>query len=72
MNTRKQYKKSPPPSPMYVVINREGEVFTGLCRGYTQWSGNWLEAKPLYKENTTRLLEENIGAEIIKEEELLK
>ena len=28
--------------------------------------------KTLYKENTTRLLEENIGAEIIKEEELLK
>ena len=72
MNTQRQYRKSNPPTPMYVVINREGEVFTGLSRGYTQWSSNWFEAKPLYKENTTRLLEENIGAEIIKEEELLK
>lgn len=58
--------------PMYVVINREGEVFTGLIGGYTQWSYDWLQAKPLYVENTTRLLEENIGAEIIKEEEILK
>jgi hypothetical protein len=57
---------------MYVVINREGEVFTGLKGGYTQWSGNWFEAKPLHVENTTRLLEENIGAELINEEELLK
>jgi hypothetical protein len=72
MNTRRQHRKSNPPTPMYVVINREGEVFTGLRMGYTQWSSNWFEAKPLYKENTTRLLEENIGAEIIKEEELLK
>ena len=57
---------------MYVIINREGEVFTGLIRGYTQWSYDWKQAKPLYVENTTRLLEENIGAEIIKEEEILK
>ena len=72
MNIKRKYKKSNPYTPMYVVINREGEVFTGLRMGYTQWSSNWFEAKPLYKENTTRLLEENIGAEIIKEEELLK
>jgi hypothetical protein len=57
---------------MYVVINRDGEVFTGLKGGYTQWSGNWFEAKPLHVENTTRLLEENIGTELINEEELLK
>ena len=56
---------------MYVVINREGEVFTGLIRGYTQWSYDWKSAKPLYVENTTRLLEENIGAELIKEEEII-
>jgi hypothetical protein len=56
---------------MYVVINKDGEVFTGLHKGYAQWSYDWFEAKPLYKENTTRLLEENIGAEIIKEEELI-
>jgi hypothetical protein len=56
---------------MYVVINREGEVFTGLIRGYTQWSYDWKQAKPLYVENTSRLLEENIGAELIKEEEII-
>jgi hypothetical protein len=56
---------------MYVVINREGEVFTGLIRGYTQWSYDWKSAKPLHVENTTRLLEENIGAELIKEEEII-
>lgn len=72
MNTRRQYRKSPPPQQMYIVVNKEGEVFTGLMRGYTQWSSDWLEAKPLYKESTTRLLEENKGAEIIKEEEILK
>jgi hypothetical protein len=57
--------------PMYVVINREGEVFTGLIRGYTQWSYDWKSAKPLHVENTTRLLEENMGAELIKEEEII-
>jgi hypothetical protein len=57
---------------MYVVINREGEVFTGLKGGYIQWSYNWLEAKPLHKENTTWLLEFNSEAELINEEELLK
>ena len=54
---------------MYVVINREGEVYTGLIKGYTQWSYDWKQAKPLYVENTSILLEENIGAELIKEEE---
>jgi hypothetical protein len=56
--------------PMYVVINREGEVYTGLIRGYTQWSYNWQQAKPLYVENTSILLEENRGAELINEEEI--
>lgn len=71
MTTRRQYKKSLPPQQMYVVINKEGEVFTGLVRGYSQWSYDWLTAKPLHKENTTRLLEENLGAELIKKEELI-
>ena len=56
---------------MYVVINKEGEVFTGLMKGYSQWSYDWFEAKPLYKENTTWLLRRTPGAEIIKEEELI-
>ena len=56
---------------MYVIINREGEVFTGLLRGYTQWSYDWKQAKPLYVENTSILLEENRGAELINEEEII-
>jgi hypothetical protein len=71
MNTRRQYKKASPSQQMYVVVNREGEVFTGLIRGYTQWSYDWKQAKPLHVENTTRLLEENIGSELIKEEEII-
>ena len=55
---------------MYVVINKHGEVFAGILKGQIQWSYDWSQAKPLFKENTTRLLEENFEAEIIKEEEL--
>jgi hypothetical protein len=58
-------------NPMYVVINREGEVYTGLIKGYTQWSYDWKQAKPLYVENTSILLEENRGAELINEEEII-
>ena len=56
---------------MFVIINREGEVYTGLLNGYTQWSYDWKQAKPLHVENTTRLLEENMGAELINEEEII-
>ena len=71
MNTRRQYRKSLPSQQMFVIINREGEVYTGLLGGYTQWSYDWKRAKPLHVENTTRLLEENMGAELIKEEEII-
>ena len=71
MNTRRQYRKSLPSQQMFVIINREGEVYTGLLNGYTQWSYDWKQAKPLHVENTTRLLEENIGSELIKEEEII-
>lgn len=71
MNTRRQYRKSPQPTQMYIVVNKEGEVFTGLQQGYTQWSYNWIEGKPLLKENTSWLLRHNPGAEVIKEEEII-
>ena len=71
MNTRRQYRKSPLLQQMYVVINKEGEAFTGLKSGYTQWSYDWFNAKPLNKENTSWLLRYNPGAELIKEEELI-
>ncbi len=56
---------------MYIVVNKHGEVFTGLIKGSTQWSYDWSQAKPLFKENTSRLLEENCGAELVKEEEII-
>ena len=56
---------------MYVVLNRDGEVYTGMIKGFAQWSYDWFNAKPLNKENTTWLLEHNLGAEIVKEEELI-
>jgi hypothetical protein len=71
MSIRRKYKKSKPFPQMYVILNKYGQVFTGMKKGYIQWSDNWLEAKPLFKENTTLLLQENKGAELIKEEELI-
>jgi hypothetical protein len=56
---------------MYVVVNRHGEVYAGMAKGQLQWSYNWFEAKPLHVENTTKLLQEHMGAELIKEEEII-
>jgi len=70
MSIRRQYRKSKPYPQMYVVVNKHGEVFAGLLKGQIQWSYNWNEAKPLLIENTTRLLQEHFGAELIKEEEI--
>ena len=55
---------------MYVVINKEGEVYTGLKQGNAQWSYDWSEAKPLFKQSTSWLLRYNPGAEMVKEEEI--
>lgn len=55
---------------MYVVMNKDGEVFTGLLKGNISWSYDWSEAKPLFKESTNWLLREYSGAEIIKKEEI--
>ena len=66
----KQRKKYTP-SNMYVVINQNGEVFTGLQRGYPVYSSNWDQAKPLNKENTTYLMNEK-GVELISENEFFK
>jgi hypothetical protein len=64
----KQGKKYTP-SNMYVVVNQNGEAFTGFKRGYPEYSSNWSHAKPLFLENTKYLLREQ-GTELIKEEEL--
>ena len=53
----------------YVVLNKNGEVFTGLKKGYSDWSYNWEDAKPLKHQSTTYLKLENKNIELIKEEE---
>jgi len=54
---------------MYVVLNQDGEVFTGIKRGKFQYSSNWSEAKPLGIDHTGYLLREK-GNELIKETEI--
>jgi hypothetical protein len=71
MSIRRHYRKSTPPQQMYVVLNRHGEVYAGMLRGQLQWSYNWSEAKPLHIENTVKLHQENLGSELIKEEEII-
>jgi hypothetical protein len=66
----KQRKKYTP-SNMYVVINKQGDVFIGLQRGYPVYSSNWDKAKPLSKESTTYLMREK-GTELISENEFYK
>lgn len=56
---------------MFVVVDRDGMVFSGMKDGYYDWSHNWVNAKPLYKENTEKLLAENPGAELMKESDIL-
>jgi hypothetical protein len=67
--TRRPYRKSLPYREMYVVVNKHGEIFTGLKGGYPEYSSDWAQAKPLFIENTKHLLREN-GTELIKESEL--
>jgi len=54
---------------MYVVLNQDGEVFTGIKGGKFQYSSNWSEAKPLGIDHTGYLLREK-GNELIKETEI--
>ena len=54
---------------MYVVLNQDGEVFTGIKRGKFQYSSDWSEAKPLGIDHTGYLLREK-GNELIKETEI--
>ena len=54
----------------YVVMNQDGEVFTGLLGGQFQYSEDWSRAKPLPLPNTTMLMTEP-GNELVKEEELI-
>lgn len=53
----------------YIVVNQDGEVFTGLMGGKFQYSQDWSKAKPLDLSNTHYLMREK-GNELIKESEL--
>jgi len=53
----------------YIIVNKDGQVFTGLKSGYPNYSDDWSEAKPLFMDNTEMLLREK-GTELIKESEL--
>ena len=57
-------------TPMYVIMNKNGEVFAGLLSGYPQWSSDWSNAKPLYRENTSFICNSNPNQyELINEKE---
>jgi hypothetical protein len=62
-------RNKPVQEESYVVVNKEGQVFSGLKGGYPEYSDDWSQAKPLFIDNTTMLLREN-GTELIKESEL--
>ncbi len=53
------------PRKMYLVVNKNDEAFSGLKEGYVTWSANWDEAKALFKESTTKLVQE-YNAEILE------
>ena len=53
----------------YVVMNQDGEVFSGILGGQFQYSEDWSKAKPLPLSNTTMLMTEP-GNELVEESEL--
>ena len=53
------------PTKMYLVVNTYDEVYTGLIGGSPAWSSNWDEAKPLFKESTSKLIQE-FNAELLE------
>jgi hypothetical protein len=41
---------------MYLVVNGNDEVYSGMKYGFLTWSFDWNEGKPLHKENTNKLM----------------
>lgn len=64
----KKIKKYTSPED-YIVVNQDGEVFTGMRGGQFQYSPDWSNAKPLAKSSTYYLMRVK-GNELIKENEL--
>lgn len=62
-------KRKHPISENYVVVNQDGEVFTGLRYGSFEYSSDWSKAKPLDLPSTHYLMRVK-GNELIKESEL--
>jgi hypothetical protein len=58
-------RKPLPHRPEFVIVNKQGQVFSGMKQGYYDWSDDWLQAKPLYRENTQYVLEEHPHSELI-------
>jgi hypothetical protein len=50
----------------YIIVNKQEEAYVGMMYGSLVWSQDWNEAKPLHKENTTWVLQNNPGTEIIE------
>lgn len=60
MSTRSNYRKKQQfNTPMYAIVNKNGEVFAGLRSGHPHWSANWDEAKFLELANTTYIYDNN-------------
>ena len=53
----------------YVVLNQDGEAFTGIKAGKFQYTADWKKAKPLPLSNTQMLMTEQ-GNELIRESEI--
>ena len=50
----------------YIIVNKQEEAYVGMMYGSLVWSQDWNEAKPLHKINTTWILENTPGTEIIE------
>jgi len=50
----------------YIIVNKQEEAYVGMMYGSLVWSQDWNEAKPLQKINTTWILENTPGTEIIE------
>ena len=53
MRTHLKSKRKQLDTPVYAIMNKNGEVFAGLRQGYPYWSPKWDEAKFLEVANTT-------------------
>jgi hypothetical protein len=65
-------RKPIPHQTEFVVLNKHNQVFSGMKRGYYDWSDDWTQAKPLFKDGTQRLMEEHPHSELIELNDFIK